>query len=110
MLCVPGNSGIDVINDVADIHDGARHACLMCWIHDQLRLASARTAPPIALTATTASGGASHIVNSTNPMRATPKSPGPLTEVVQTGLYSAAPSSPTTAALSLHLPPGSGLL
>src|SRR5258707_15197587 len=88
------------MNDGANIHGGARHVSLLGWIHNQPRLGGKRPPPPIALTATTASGGASHIVNSTNPMRATPKSPGPLTEVVQTGLYSAAPSSPTTAALT----------
>ncbi len=47
---------------------------------------TASAMPPIALTATTNSGGACHTVKSTNPTSATPKSPGAMTEVVHTGL------------------------
>jgi hypothetical protein len=54
--------------------------------HDQLNSATASTTPPIALIATTTSGGASHTVRSTNPTRAIAKLPGPSAEVVQTGL------------------------
>jgi len=41
----------------------------------------------------TNSGGARQTVRRTNPTSAMPKSPGALTELVQTGLYSAAPKS-----------------
>ena len=41
--------------------------------------------PPIALTATTNSGGARQITNNTNPTSATAKSAGVLTEVIHTG-------------------------
>src|ERR1700728_3508264 len=62
-------------------------------------LAIAKAIPPSAPTMTTRSGGARQTVRSTKPTSATPKSPGVLTELVQTGLYRAAPSTPTTAAL-----------
>jgi choline dehydrogenase-like flavoprotein len=42
--------------------------------------------PASALIATTSNGGARQATNSTNPIRATPKSAGVLTEVVHTGL------------------------
>ena len=49
-------------------------------------LASASAIPPSALTTTTSSGGARQTVSRTKPTSATPKSPGVLTELVQTGL------------------------
>ena len=45
-------------------------------------------------------GGARHAMSSTKPTSATPKSRGPCTVLVQTGLYSAAPKRPTAAALT----------
>ncbi len=46
---------------------------------------AASAMPPSAPTTTTRSGGAFQAVNSTKPISATPKSPGVLTELVQTG-------------------------
>lgn len=47
---------------------------------------NAKAIPPGALTTTTKSGGARQTVRRTNPTTATPKSPGVLTELVQTGV------------------------
>ena len=47
---------------------------------------SASAMPPSALTTTTSNGGARHTVRRTKPTSAMPKSPGVLTELVQTGL------------------------
>src|SRR3569832_268186 len=60
----------------------------------------AMATPAAALKATTSSGGARQATSRTKPVSAMPKSGAVWTEVVHTGLYSAAPSRPTTAALT----------